>query len=93
MATVAQLKQRVENALTRHASVTRKRDKLRGQLEARMQELSDIGKEIEDAGFDPRRLKEQRDQAHAELETLLTSFEQDLQEVEGALEEFDKEEK
>jgi chromosome segregation ATPase len=91
MATITQLKQRVENALARHAKVNRKRDELRGQLEARKKELVEIGEEIQAAGFDPRQLKQQRDQAHEDLQELLVSFEQDMQEVESALEEFEKE--
>lgn len=91
MATVDQLKKRVDNALARHAKVTEKKAKLRGQLDARKTELIEIGAEIEAAGFDPRKLRDQRDQAHEDLNTLLESFERDLEEVEAALDAFGKE--
>lgn len=91
MASLDELKRKVDDLLRRHAEVTRKKAELRGQLEAKKEELAALGKEITAAGFDPRKLKEQRDQAHQDLEALVGSFEADLKEVEQALASFEQE--
>jgi len=91
MASLDELKRKVDDLLRRHGEVTQKKAELRGQLEAKKAELVSLGNEIKAAGFDPRKLKEQRDQAEQDLETLVRSFEQDLKEVEQALAAFEQE--
>lgn len=91
MANLEQLKRKVDDLLGRHTKVTEKKAKLRGQLEAKKAELVALSEEIQAAGYDPRKLKEQRDEAHAELEGLVESFQQELQEVEEALASYEQE--
>lgn len=90
-ASLDQLKRKVDDLLRRHTVVTKKKSELRGRLEAKKTELVELGEEIKAAGFDPRKLKEQRDEAHQELEDLVESFERDIVEVEEAIASFEKE--
>jgi chromosome segregation ATPase len=91
MADLDQLKHKVDNLIARHARVTEKKAKLKGQLEAKKAELLALGEEIQAAGFDPRKLKEERDRAHQELEDLIEAFERELTEVEEAIAAFEQE--
>jgi len=59
-------------------------------LEAKKQELLDLVSEIKAAGYDPKKLKEERDKKADELTTMMATFEQELTEVESALAAFEK---
>ena len=85
MATLEELKERVDELLRRHASATKKKAELQGQLEAKKAELSALGEEILAAGYDPRKLREERDKAHTELEGLVLAFDRELADVEAAI--------
>lgn len=91
MANLDQLKRKVDDLLSRHSKVSEKKAKLRGQLDAKKAELVALGEEIQAAGYDPRKLKEQRDEAQQELEGLIESFERELKEVEEAIATFEQE--
>ena len=85
-----EIKKKVENLTSRHGKATKKRDTLRGQLQAKKEELAALVKEIKAAGYDPKKLPEERDKKQAELEELIAAFEKDLKAVETALAEFEK---
>lgn len=90
MASIDQLKQRVDDITRRFNVAGKKRSEFRGQLEAKKEELVALKREIEAAGFDPKNLKKDRDKLEAELIALLDAFEKDLVEVETALATFEK---
>lgn len=85
MDSLTNMQARVEDLLKRHRAADAKKTKLAGQLESKKQELARLGKEIKEAGFSPRNLKEERDKAAEELSGLIETFEQDLGQVEQAL--------
>lgn len=85
-----ELKQRVEELSKRYASATKKRSELQGQLEAKKAELVALSNEIKAAGYDPKKLKEEKEAAEKELITMIDVCEKDLSEVEAALKAFDK---
>lgn len=90
MASIEQLKQRVDDLTRRYNGVSKKRSEFRGQLDAKKEELVALKHEIEAAGFDPKNLKKDRDKLESELITLLDAFEKDLVEVETAVATFEK---
>jgi hypothetical protein len=83
--TPAELKAQVENLVKRHQVASSRKATLQGQLNAKKQELAALTKEIQSAGFDPRKLREEKERAHTELEKLVDAFEIELSEVESAL--------
>jgi len=84
------LQNKLGDLTKRLTKVTEKKAGLRGQLEAKKQELVDLIEEIKAAGYDPKKLKEERDKKAAELQTMMASFEKELAEVEEALASFEK---
>jgi chromosome segregation ATPase len=85
-----QLKDKVEELSQRYTAASRKKATLKGQLQAKKEELAALSKEIKDAGYDPLKLKDAKDKTEQELRQLMESFERDLAEVEEALAAFDK---
>lgn len=85
-----QIKQRVEALTKRHAAASKKKSELKGQLEAKKQELVELKKEIEAAGFDPKNLKEEKTRLESELVEMIDAFEKELAEVEQALAAYEK---
>lgn len=91
MASLDELKRKVDDLISRHKKVSEAKAKRQGELEAKKAELVALGEEIQAAGFDPRKLKEQRDEAHEQLESLIEAFQRELAEVEEALASFEQE--
>lgn len=85
-----QIKQRVDALTKRHAAASKKKSELKGQLAAKKQELVELKKEIEAAGFDPKNLKEEKTRLEGELEEMIQTFEKELAEVEAVLDAYDK---
>ena len=83
------LEARLEDLTRRHKAASSKKSKLQGQLEAKRQELASLAEEIRQAGFDPKKLKDERDKVEAELTGMMDALERDLAEVEEALAAFD----
>jgi len=90
MATLEELREKVDELLRRHSGATKKKAELRGQLEAKKAKLAELGQEIAAAGFDPRNLKQERDKAHTELESLVVAFDSELSGVEAAIAAFEE---
>lgn len=90
MATTEEIKKRIDQLSKRHAAASEKRTKLAGKLEEKKAELVKLKKEIEDAGYQPKNLKAERDRLEAELLELMETFDQELTQVEESLEEYDK---
>lgn len=90
MATLEQIRERVESLSQRHSDVTNRRSKLAGQLDSKREELIRLKKEIEAAGFDPKKLKAERDQLEAEVLSLCDTFEKNLSRVEEAVDQYEK---
>lgn len=84
------IKQRIEDLGKRHAAASAKKSELHGQLEAKRAELVALSQEIKDAGYEPRKLKDEKDRVERELIAELDAAEKELSEVEAALREFDK---
>lgn len=86
---IEQLQTKLEDLSQRLSKATEKKAELRGQLDVKKRELLDLVAEIEQAGYDPKKLKEERDKKAAELQVMMTSFEKELAEVEAALAGFE----
>jgi len=88
--TPEQMKKKVDDLAKRTQVVRAKKAGLKGQLEAKREELDRLVKEIRAAGYDPKKLTEERDKKKAEVEEAIASYEKDLAEVETALAKFEK---
>jgi chromosome segregation ATPase len=80
----------IDSLQKRYATVLRRKAELGGALKAKRDELESLVKEIEDAGYNPKTLVDDRNKAQTELEQLVSSFESDLSEAEKALSAYDK---
>lgn len=87
------LKRRLDELTRRFNTAGKKRSEYRGQLDATKEQLINLKREIESAGFDPKNLKQERDRLESELVTLMDAFEKELVEVETALATIDKDKK
>lgn len=90
MATTEQIKARIDQLSERHAAAKEKRTKLAGKLEAKKAELVQLKREIEEAGYEPKGLRAERDRLESELLDLIEVFDRELTQVEESLEEYDK---
>ena len=90
MASLEQMQARVEELTRRHNAAATKQSKLQGALEEKKQELLRLKKEITDAGFDPKTLRDDKLRLETELEQLCSRFETALVDVEKAQEEYEK---
>jgi len=90
MANLEQIQARVEDATRRHNLAATKQSKLQGVLEEKKKELLKLKAEIQQAGFDPKTLREEKVRLEAELDQLLTKFETELAIVEQAQDEYEK---
>lgn len=88
--TPEQMKNKVNELQRRTQDVRAKKATLKGQLQAKREELDRLLKEIRAAGYDPKKLTEERNKKKAEVEAAIASFEKDLAEVESALAKFEK---
>jgi DNA repair exonuclease SbcCD ATPase subunit len=84
-----EIHKKIENLQVRHDKVLKKRSELGGELKAKKEELSNLVKEITEAGFNPKTISEDKNTAQGELETLMTDFEKTLSEVESSLSTYD----
>lgn len=89
MAQLEQIRAKIEQLRERYEKASSKRAELRGQLDAKREELLALSEEIKQAGYDPKNLKKERDAAQAELASEIAAFEKQLVAVEAALAEFD----
>lgn len=90
MAQLDQIRAKIEELRERYSTADSKKSELRGQLEAKREELLKLSAEIKEAGYDPKNLKKERDIALSELAAMVKTFEAELVDVETALAEFDK---
>lgn len=85
-----EMKKKVDDLTQRTQAVRSRKATLKGQLQAKREELDRLVKEIRSAGYDPKKLTEERNKKKAEAEAAIASFEKDLAEVEAALAKFEK---
>lgn len=85
-----EIKRKIEDLQRRVEAVNTKKASFGGQLKAKKEELAALVQEIRAAGFDPKNLVAERDKAQAELETLMESFEKELQKAEDAMAVYEK---
>lgn len=90
MTPMDELEQKIQDLQTRHARVLKRKAELGGELKSKKEELASLVKEIQDAGFNPKTLVEDRNKAQLELEGLMESFEKELVEAETSLNTYDK---
>ena len=79
---------KIEDLQRRHNVVVQKKAGLAGQLQAKKEELATIVQEIKDAGYDPKKITQERDQAKQELVAMISKLESELTDVENALSAF-----
>jgi len=87
---VDELSSTIDSLQKRYANVLRRKAELGGALKAKKEELAALVKEIQDAGYNPKTLVEDRAKAQSELEHLVSQFEGDLKDAEEALATYDK---
>ena len=85
-----QIQKQIESLQTRHQKVTARKAELAGELKAKKDELSALIEEIKAAGYDPKSLKQAREDSQLELERLMTVFDKDLTDIETALNTYEK---
>jgi len=85
-----QIKIKVEDLDKRFRAASAKKSNLSGLLQAKKEELASLKKEIEDAGLDPKKLKDKRDELQTEVLTLIEDFDKRLTQVEVAFATFEK---
>ena len=87
---IEQLNSKIDELTKRHGSVNKRKAELGGELKAKRDELGALVKEVQEAGFNPKTLVEDRNKAQEELEALVVEFEKSLVEAETSLQAFDK---
>lgn len=90
MANLQEIQARVEDLTRRHNAASLKQGRLQGVLEEKKLELKRLKQEIEEAGFNPKTLREEKDRLEKELEQLLSKFDTELRVVEEAQNEYEK---
>lgn len=83
-----EIRQRVAKIHKRRDKANDDRSRLNGILDTKKQELAALVAEITEAGYDPKRLKETRDIALAELQTACEQSEKDLDVVEESIRQY-----
>lgn len=78
------IKNKIDELQRRHNAAAQKKAGLTGQLQAKKEELAAIVQEIRDAGYDPKKITQERDRAKQELESMISKLETELTEVETA---------
>ncbi len=87
---ITELEEKIASLNKRYSSVLKRKAELGGALNNKKEELTELIREISDAGYSPKTLVEDRDKAQAELESLISTFETDLTQAETALAAYDK---
>jgi predicted nuclease with TOPRIM domain len=90
MATVDEIRSKIDNLQQRHEKVLKRKAELSGELKAKKDELANLVKEIKAAGFNPSTIAEDRARAQKELEDLMVEFEKNLVDAESTLSQYDK---
>jgi len=88
MNSLEQISEKVEELSKRYKAANTKKSTLSGLLQAKKEELVSLKREIEEAGYDPKRLKEDRDRLQADVTAMIEDFDKKLCEVEQALAAF-----
>lgn len=83
-------RKKVDDLKARHEAVVTRKAELQGRFDEKKEELAALVKEIKAAGYDPKKLPEERAKLQGELEAMINGFEKDLGDVESALAEFEK---
>lgn len=83
-----EIKRKIDELQKRYNAVVQKKAGLAGQLQAKKEELARIVQEIRAAGYDPKKIAQERDKAKQDLEDLIAKLEEELTEVERALSTF-----
>jgi chromosome segregation ATPase len=84
-----QIKAKVDELGRRYKTASAKKSNLSGLVQAKRDELAALKKEIEDAGLDPKKLKERRDELQTEVQAMIEDFERRLTSVEEAFAAFE----
>lgn len=82
------LKHKVEDLLAREKKVRQKKAEVKGTLEAKRQELQNLVTEIQDAGYNPKTIREDYDRALKELEEMVSDYSSKMSKAEEAIDEF-----
>lgn len=90
MSQLDQLRSRIDELSKRYKTASGKKASLSGQLQAKKEELVALKREIEEAGLDPKNLKETRDELYATAVEEADNFEKQLAQVEAAIAAFEK---
>lgn len=82
---MSEIQDKIEALQRRHAAVTQKRASLAGQLQAKRDELAALVREIREAGYDPKSIGQERDRVKAELDSMISTAEAEMDQAEAVL--------
>jgi predicted nuclease with TOPRIM domain len=88
--TPEELQGKIQELSARHARVLKRKAELSGELKSKRDELVALVKEIQEAGYNPKTLLEERNKVQVELESMIDEFEKNLVESETILSTFDR---
>ena len=82
------LKRKVDDLLAREKKVRQKKAEVKGTLEAKKQELQNLVTEIQEAGYNPKTIREGYEKALAELDAMVSDYSEKMRKAEEAIDEF-----
>lgn len=82
------LQRKLQELSTRAKKVKQQRAEILGSLNAKKEELTNLVKEIQAAGYNPKTIKEEYEQQKKRLEEMMADYELQLQKAEASIEEF-----
>jgi prefoldin subunit 5 len=82
------LKRKVDDLLAREKKVRQKKAEVKGTLEAKKQELQALVTEIQEAGYNPKTIREDYDRAIKDLDELVSEYTEKMSKAEEAIDEF-----
>lgn len=84
------LQSKVQDLIERDKKIRHQKAEILGALSAKKQELANLVKEITDAGFDPKTIRDVYAATVKELEELVVKYTADIEKAESSLQEFNK---
>lgn len=82
------LKRKVEDLVAREKKVRQKKAEVKGTLEAKKQELQNLVIEIQEAGYNPKTIREDYEKAFKELDAMVADYSEKMTKAEEAIDEF-----
>jgi len=82
------LQKKLQDLTSRAKKVKQQRSEILGSLNAKKEELTNLVKEIQGAGYNPKTVKAEYEQAMKTLEEMMEDYEKQLVKAETSIDEF-----